>query len=919
MIARFVGAFPFITSAELQAAQARWELQPPGTAASGLRQNVEGILADPSFGSVLDLGLASNLFQVQGVLFEASLAFRLSGDSRYLEPVTRCIAEIAEEPRRRARLPNEVHLAFVVVGLAVAHELCGEAIDGDRLVATVAAITAELSDAAGREEWGDRLPKRNAWNHTAVGYAAIGCGGLLCRGSDPRAQQWLTSAIERLGLFFADGVTDAGMTREGLSYCGFTFRNAAPLLLACRNAGIWDYRSPQDNPYVERLRAVPRWYAVETLPGGSWQQPVNDSYWSPRRAMWGFLPTFGALDPVLTAWVYDMLLGARGSAGHGADRSLSASSLFESVLWPPAPLPADSLVDLPEVLDDVVVGYVAERVREAPRSGFSFNCGEYLGGIHDQSDNGSITLFAEDVPLLIDSAAANQPVEGSSSSSHGHSLVLIDGRGQLPSGGGAGCSGKIVRAERHVQATVITADLTPAYAQRDYNPVRHAIRHCVFGKRPFTYLLVVDDFSRPRGEQATFEQLFHTPPVLESAVAESELALRIELEGAECSLTIRPLDEGVTVEETTFAQHDPALFAEHPVWRLRRTGGHAIMPTLLLAHRAGSAPEVLASFDARAGTVRLQWKVAQASGVDLLEFTPGSPAAARLTRNGAALGGTELLLEATEVPVPLGQPQVHAPAPVPVDEHALRRRRHLRRLVDSVESFEGDPDPLIPPLVANGVEGAGMPSGRLGRELLEHLVAFADIDPDDSVLDVECGMGDLAAPLVHYLRYGSYLGFDAREESVAWCRSQIAPRNPRFSFEHVDVRPPGSAGRSFTPGSARRAFTQGSAGRAERYRLPCQDECFDCIVARSVLDTASDAQAEVYLREFGRVLRDGGILFMTASLEQPPPALERRLWKRSSSGDASSAKLVVDRIAFGAMSGIGPPSQPDVLVLRHSR
>jgi SAM-dependent methyltransferase len=891
MIARFVEAFPFITATELEAAQARWELQLPGSAASGLFQNLEGVLADPSFRSALDLGLASNLFQVQGILFEASLAFRLSGDSRYLEPVQRCINDISDERRRRERLPNEVYSAFVVVGLTVAHALCGEAIDADLLMATVATVTAELSAAADREEWGDRLPKRNAWNHTAVGYAAIGCGGLLCRESDPRAQRWLTSAIERLGLFFADGVTDAGMTREGLSYCGFAFRNLAPLLLACRNAGIWDYRSPQDNPYVERLRRVPRWYAMETLPGGSWQQTVNDSYWSPRRAMWGFLPTFGALDPVLTAWVYDMLLGSRGNGSHGADRSLSASSLFESVLWMPSPAPDGSVIDLPEVLDDAVIGYIAERVREAPRSGFSFNCGEYLGGIHDQSDNGSITLFAEDVPLLIDSGAANQPVEGSSSSSQGHSLVLIAGREQCPPGGGAGCSGKIVQAERHAQATVITADLAASYAQRGYNPIRHAIRHCVFGKHPFTYMLIVDDFSRPRGEQATFEQLFHTPPVVESSIAGSELQLRIEFEGARCSLAIRPLDEDVEVEQTSFTQHDPALFAEHPVWRLRRKGGHVIMPTLLLPHETGRAPEVSASFDVRAGRVVLHWKVAETSGVDLLEFTPGSLTAARLTRDGVALAGTEPLLE---------QPEVHVPVTVSMDELALRRRRHLRRLVESVESFEDDAGLGISPPAAGDDQDVRVPPGRVGRELLEHLVTLAGLDPDDSVLDIECGMGDVAAPLVHYLRYGSYLGFDAREESIAWCRGQITPRNPRFSFEHFDV------------------YRTGPARETTVHRLPYQDEYFDCIVARSVLDTAREQEVEVYLREFARVLRDDGVVFLTASLEQHPPAVER-LWKSSPHRSESSAKLVIDRVAFRAMSDIGPLLQSDILVLRRKR
>ncbi len=485
-----MAGFPLLTTGELEAARARWRERTPGSVAAKLHENAELAVSDPRYESPLELGLASNLFQVQGLLLEASLAFACSGEERYLQPVERCLRGIADERTRKARLPNEVHRAFVLVGLAVAHELCGEAIDRTLLKNTVAQLAAELHHAAGQEEWGDEVLKRNAWNHTAVAYAAIGCGGLLCDEHDPRARQWLNDALGRVRLFFADGVTDAGMTREGLTYCGFTFRNLAPLLLAARNAGVWDYRSPQENPHVERLRKVPRWYAIETLPGGRWLQPINDSYWSPKRAMCGFLPTFAALDEPLTAWVYDMLLGARGDGGHGQDRGMATSSLFESLLWAPpqtpapapapapaqavAPALAQSAVELPEVLADPVVGYVSERVRRRPWSGFSMNCGEYIGGIHDQSDNGSVTLLAGRVPLLIDSGAANDPVEGSPSSSRGHNVVLIDERGQLPSGGGAGCTGTIVSAVRGAAASVVSVDMTASYGARRYNPVRHA-------------------------------------------------------------------------------------------------------------------------------------------------------------------------------------------------------------------------------------------------------------------------------------------------------------------------------------------------------------------------------------------------------------------------------------------------------------
>ncbi|HEV3071614.1 MAG TPA: methyltransferase domain-containing protein [Solirubrobacteraceae bacterium] len=855
-----MAGFPLLTTGELEAARARWRERAPGSAAAQLYANAELAVCDPRYSAPLQLGLASNLFQVQSILLEASLAFACSGEERYLLPVQRCLSAIADEGVRRARLPNEVHRAFAVVGLAVAHELCGDAIDRDLLEATVTTIIAELHHAAAHEEWGDRVLKRNAWNHTAVAYAAIGCGGLLCGERDPRARQWLRDALERVQLFFADGVTDAGMTREGLAYCGFAFRNLAPLLLALRNAGVWDYRSAVDNPHVERLRRVPRWYAIETLPGGSWLQPINDSYWSPKRAMGGFLPAFGALAPALTAWVYDMLLGARGDQSHGRDPGMATSSLFESLLWGPDTVPADVEVALPEVLADPVVGYLAERVRRRPWSGFSLNCGEFIGGIHDQSDNGSVTLFAGKVPLLIDSGAANDPVEGSASSSHAHNVVLIDGRGQLPAGGGAGCSGVIVHAECAPAATLASAELTASYCARRYNPVAHALRHCVYGKHPFPYLLLVDDFARPAGAAAVFEQLFHTPLASVRERVDGGARLRIEFAGGARMLELRTLDErAVLVQEEEFVQHDKALFSPHLLWRIRREGeGRVVMPTLVLPYREGESPQVTGEVDADAGRVTLRWRFDGQEGVDVLTFTPGAAVAATFTRDGQTPVGSELLLKdaserarasgrvASGVAATVGRLRSVVGGDV-MDERALRRRRRLRRMVDGIEAFEAE-------------------GGSTGREFLEQLVSLADLDPDDSVLELQCGPGHVAAALLHYLRYGSYIGLDASAESVAWCQEKLTSRNPRFTFSTWDRTSP----------------------------LPCKDESLDFVLST------------FYTPELARVLRDGGAVFLTATLDD---TLSKHL--------AGAPQLTIDRTSRGVLAGLH--SQPDIIVLRRGR
>jgi SAM-dependent methyltransferase len=900
------GCFPLLTPAELHGARSRWEQDGPSTAARALRENVDAALLDRQFQAPLQLSLTSNLFQIQNLLLEASLAFCLSGEERFLEPVVKCIVGVADQHTRRARLPSEIHLAFVVVGLAVADELCGEAVDRDLLRARVVDMVGALHDASSREEWGDRVAKRNAWNHTAVAYAAIGCGGLLCQELDSRAELWLTDALEHVRLFFADGVTDQGMTREGLAYCGFAFRNLAPLLLAARNAGVWDYRSPGENAYLERLRRIPRWYAIETLPGGSWVQPINDSYWSPHRAMGGFLPCFGGLDPSLSGWVYRALLGPQGNGTHGRDQGFSASTLFESVLWPQE-AGDGAAVDLPEVVADPVVGYIAERVHERPRSGFSLNCGEYIGAIHDQSDNGSVTLFAGDVPLLIDSGAANDPVEGSASSSHGHNVVLIDGRGQFPAGAGAGCSGRVVGAERHPLATVLTVDLEAAYNVRDHNPVQRAIRHCVFGKRPFPYLLIVDDFARPDGQEAIYEQLFHTPPTEQYTQDADGLRMCIEFQGSSCDLAIHALDRGVEQHRTFFAQPDPTLFPLHAVWRLRRVGSQMLMPTLLLPSAEGCSSRVRGILGR--DSVTLRWDTDSGSGVDVLRFVAGSAEPATLTRDGRPLADAKRVL----APQPAGRPPVEAGGRTtdgsatgeagieearssdPLDERALARRRRLRRLLDSVEAYEREGGPTA------GEEPGDRdltPEGAL--EALERFVTLADLGPDASVLDVKCGSGHFAAPLLHYLRWGPYTGIDAREQKIAWCRERLAPRNPRFRFERV-----GPNDRS----------PQGGLSAKD---IPSPDESFDFIIAVPFVAVADGGiPAEGCLAELTRVLRDGGVIFLTTSLD-PNDVVVDRLHRLLSKLARPGARLSVDSIARGALARMDP-AYADIVVLRRGR
>jgi len=915
--------FPIVTNAEVAAATARHRDRDP--AAVKLIEHTSRIANNESAHHPLERSTSGNLFLAQALLFDCSLAFALTRDERFVVPVRSTLNAIGADQDRHARLPSEVHRAFALVGMAVAASLCGDAIDADHVTDTAAVMTGELHRASLREDWGDRTQKRNAWNHTAVAFSAIGAGGLLCRERYRDADDWVAAGVDRMGTFFADGVTEQGMTREGLAYCGFSFRNAAPFLLACRNAGGYDYRAKSDNPHVERLARIPTWYALQVFPSGRWLENYNDSYWHPGQALWGFLPTFGALDPPTTGWVHHMLVGEGGDASYGADHT-GRSSLFESVLWSPS----EAQEPQAHLLADDQVGFITERVRDDQPSGFSFNCGQYIGGIHDQADNGSFTFFAGGVPLVIDSGAANQPVEGSPGSSVGHNLLLVDGRGQMPCGGGFGVSAQILDARRDDDVTVITADLIDSYNVRGYNPLGHAVRHVAYIKRPFPYLLVIDDTALPDAREATFEQLFHTPSPSASEIGDGTVVLLIEFEGASRSVRIDALGPDAEAELGEFTSHEPQPpLDRHALVRLRRRTADGLLAAMVLpSDPNGKPPQVSAELDRSSGVITVWWSDGAHTGVDRLTFTPGTRQPAAFERDGEPRGAHELL----------GDDPVGSAAPMasvdtnPFEELLLGRERRLQRLLEATERLTADDDYPVPP--ERGVIMGDMAYKLIGREFLTHFVAFGDLHPDSDVLDVGCGGGRMAAALLYYLRYGSYVGFDIHEPSIAWCREHIGSRNPRFRFEVADLR-----NSSYNP-----------AGEVDpvTYQMPYEDGSFQFVIATSLFTHMFREETANYLREFHHVLRPQGAAFVTGYFlnsdsmvamvreprsvkflshehddaliqfpDRPSAAVAMPLdWFMS---DARAAGLRVERIAHGAWTAQSGMSKQDVLLLRRER
>ena len=107
--------------------------------------------------------------------------------------------------------------------------------------------------------------------------------------------------------------------------------------------------------------------------------------------------------------------------------------------------------------------------------------------------------------------------------------------------------------------------------------------------------------------------------------------------------------------------------------------------------------------------------------------------------------------------------------------------------LDAVDGLLGRRDAMTPPRSARFI-GSGAYT-EIGNEFLGHFTTLGGLTPDSRVLDVGCGQGRMAVPLLRYLSgAGSYDGFDIVSTGIDWCRANISASHGNFRFHHADIR-----------------------------------------------------------------------------------------------------------------------------------
>jgi SAM-dependent methyltransferase len=138
----------------------------------------------------------------------------------------------------------------------------------------------------------------------------------------------------------------------------------------------------------------------------------------------------------------------------------------------------------------------------------------------------------------------------------------------------------------------------------------------------------------------------------------------------------------------------------------------------------------------------------------------------------------------------------------------------------------------------------------IGAATVEQLMAEAGLRPEDTFLDIGCGIGRIALPLTGFLIPSArYEGFDVVPEFVKWCRDNISNRHPNFHFELVDL--------------ANSEYNREGRFDAASFQFGYPDGSFDFAYAGSVFTHLLPPAAENYIRQAARVLRPGGTLAAT--------------------------------------------------------
>ena len=139
----------------------------------------------------------------------------------------------------------------------------------------------------------------------------------------------------------------------------------------------------------------------------------------------------------------------------------------------------------------------------------------------------------------------------------------------------------------------------------------------------------------------------------------------------------------------------------------------------------------------------------------------------------------------------------------------------------------------------------------------KRLAAELGCDGSSRVVDIGCGQGRLPIGILRVIGELDYTGIDVHRRSIGWCKRHIQRHHPTFRFSRLNV--------------ANERYNKKGAAMGDRFRFELPDKSADIIYLYSVFSHMREEDMRLYLREFVRILDDGGNVFFTSFAERDVP------------------------------------------------
>jgi len=175
------------------------------------------------------------------------------------------------------------------------------------------------------------------------------------------------------------------------------------------------------------------------------------------------------------------------------------------------------------------------------------------------------------------------------------------------------------------------------------------------------------------------------------------------------------------------------------------------------------------------------------------------------------------------------------------------RKKFYYSAIAVIERLKGI-DIMIPPEAMIFVGGGDFE--KAGLKFKNYFIKLGNLQPNDRVLDVGCGIGRMAIPLTNFLsKEGEFWGFDIVKNGIKWCHSRISPKYSNFHFQHSDVY--------------NKHYNPNGKVQAQNFKFPFENEYFDFVFLTSVFTHMLPSDVENYLGEISRVLKNKGKCLIT--------------------------------------------------------